>query len=293
VTVGSPKPPAEGIDRVGPLRVADTTVVIDTAESDFAAIATWSFGDLVDRGDADVTAGHVFEVKRSETPQKRWEIWRDGHACHLALEEGYTLFHLQWELNRIVLERRANTIHAAAAAIDDRCVVVVGGSGSGKTTLAGYLTAHGAEYVGDEVVAVDETFAAVPYQRPLGLRFGGPLESLFTVPPELDRRLDRYELLVPVSAFGGDTAIATRPVPIGALVFAAYRPDAPSTVTPLCQADAMQRLCKSAPGIERGGRAAFRHLAQLVARTPIIELSVSDLEVADAQVRAVLAETSA
>lgn len=265
--------------RVGPLRVADARVFVETADADFAAVLRWSFRDLAERPDADAPGvTHEFRVRRPSAPRARWSMWRDGESCRSALEEGYVLFHLQWEFNRIVLERRPTTVHAASVEIDGCAVVLVGSSMSGKTTLAGHLATRGAGFVADEIVAVTPQLEAEPYTRPLGLRADGPLQQQFTHPDDFDRKFDSYEMLVPVSSLGPDIEMCIVPAKIDAIVFPKYLPDESTTMTPIRKSEALERLCASSPGLERHGRDVFRRLAALVDAVPSGDLVVSDLE---------------
>lgn len=275
----------ESRETIGPLRVADVEVVVETTDPDFAAVLRWCFADLVAQpGQERAAAAHHFEVRHSARPWSHWGIWRDGEPCETVLDEGYVLFHLQWEMNRIVLERRRTTIHAAAVAIDGRCIILCGSTMSGKTTLAGWMAAHGAGYLADEIVALTHDGLVLDYHRPLGVRHGGPLDPLFNHPSNFDRRFDSYEMLVPVSALRG-AALAVAPLPVAAVVFPRYEVDTPTGLTVLPKSEALTQLCDSSPGFGRHGRAVFLELARLVQGVPTVSLFSSDLHRADELLR--------
>ena len=264
--------------RVGPLRVADARIFVETSDPDFAAVVRWSFGDLVEQPGTDAPeVVHEFRVHKRAEPWNRWSMWRDDSSCGIMLEEGYVLFHLQWELNRIALERGQSTIHASSVELAGRAVIFVGSSMSGKTTLAGHLAISGCRFIADEIVAIREDGLAEPYLRPLGLRAGGPLEHNFRHPTDFDRRFDAYEMLVPVSALGAATPLQRTSTPVSAVIFPKYTPATPTTLSPLAKAVALEQLCSSAPGLSRHGRVVFRQLAQLVQGVPTAEMKVSDL----------------
>ena len=275
---------------VGPLRLADCLVLVETNDEEFAATIRWCFRDLLaDEGHGDLPILHRFEVARLEAPFSRWAILRDGEPCQLTLEEGYVLFHLQWEFNRVVLEQRTATVHAAAIEMNGRCILLTGSSMSGKTTLAGWMAARGAGYLCDEIISIDDRGCALHYRRPLGLRHGGPLEDFFAHPDGIDRRFDAYEMLVPVSALGNVT-MPDDPIEIGAIVFPRYDPEASPHVEPIARSLAFQRLCENSPGLMRNGRPVFDLLSDLVHRVPVLQLSIRDSESAEQLLRSALSQ---
>ena len=279
-------------ETVAHLRVADVEVIVETTDPDFAAVVRWCFRDLMNREHQE-QAGltHHIEVRHRARPWSHWGIWRDGEPCETVLDEGYVLFQLQWELNRVVLERRRCTIHAAAVALDGRCIVLCGSTMSGKTTLAGWMAAHGAGYVADEIVALTPDGLALDYHRPLGVRHGGPLDPLFTHPDDLDRRFDSYEMLVPVSALQGG-AIAATPLPVAAVVFPQYEVGAPTALTTVPKSEALTRLCDNSPGFGRHGRSVILELAHLVKEVPTVALVSSDMSRADELLRALVHDSA-
>jgi hypothetical protein len=275
------------VSRVGPLHVAGASVYIETSQPGFADVARWSFGDLVVATgicDADV---HVIRVEPNPRIDGRWAIWLDGRLLGDEFAEGYVLFHVQWELNRLVLDRTVVTVHAAAAAIGGRAVVLPGESMSGKTTLAGFMAATGDGYAADEVVAIADDGRMVPFPRPLGLRPDTPLMAFFHHPDTFDRRFDAYEMLVPVSAMRA--TIVREPIPIAAVVFPRYERGAASELTPIPRAVALDRLCSSSPGLARHGGAVFRALAARIGEAWVGELVVDNLGEAARLVRSQVA----
>ncbi len=282
----------ESRETIGPLRVADVDVFVETTDSPFASVVRWCFRDLMETGQQEHAATtHLVEVRHRSRPWPHWGIWRDGEPCETVLDEGYVLFHLQWEINRIVLERRRSTIHAAAVAFEGQCIVLCGSTMSGKTTLAGWMASHGSTYVADEIVALTPDGRAFEYHRPLGVRHGGPLDPLFTHPADLDRRFDAYEMLVPVSVLhGGSVSLA--PLPIAAVVFPRYALGVPTTLEPLPKSEALKRLCDSSPGFGRHGRSVFLELAQLARKVPTVSLCTSDLGRADQLLRDLIRDSA-
>ena len=268
---------------IGPFSIADTRVTVESNVADFAESVAWCFQDLAAPAiDSDTSPGHHFRVTRFDEPYVHYELIRDDVVHQHSLEEGYVLFHLQWEFNQIVLEQRELTIHAAGVVFDDRAVILSGTSGSGKTTLAGYLAWRDAEFLADEIVALDLDDRALPFHRPLGLRRGGPLEPHLDLSGDPATVFQNYERVVPLSCLGEARSVGVA-TEVGAIVFPTYTPEAPTTTTSMLPSEAFDRLTPNLPCLPRHGAPVFRRAADLVRRVPCIGLEYSDLaEAADA-----------
>ena len=272
----------------GPFVLADTLVTVTTDDRDFAAAVEWCFRDLRPNDDQSmpwVGPESVFEIRAPIADAARWAMWQDGVPCELSLSEDYVLFHLQWEFNRVVLERSRLTIHAAAVEIGGLAYIFPASSMSGKTTLAGWMSVHGAGYIADEIVALDPQLRAASYRRPLGLRHGGPLEQFLVADVPVQPRFEAYEMLAPVSGLG----VASFPVgpwPVAGIVFPKYEDGAATALIPMSRSMTLERLCESAPGLARHGRTVFTQLARLAREVPAVSMSLSDLTDADQALRA-------
>lgn len=272
----------------GPFVLADTLVTVTTDDRDFAAAVEWCFRDLRPSADQPMPwtgPESVFEIRAPIAEASRWAMWQDGVPCELSLSEDYVLFHLQWEFNRVVLERSQLTIHAAAVEIGGLAYIFPASSMSGKTTLAGWMSIHGAGYVADEIVALDPQLRAASYRRPLGLRHGGPLEQFLVADVPVQPRFEAYEMLAPVSGLGV-TSFPTGPWPVGGIVFPKYEDGAATIILPMSRSLTLERLCESAPGLARHGRSVFTQLAQLAREVPAVAMVLSDLSEADEALRA-------
>ena len=288
---------------VVPLRFAGADVEIFTNDADFAAVARRCFADLLNPNVVDSNTTEVcesatsvpgrgddtpirFQVLARAEPWPHWGIWRDGEPCESALAEGYVLFQLQRELNRVALERSAVWLNAACVEINGRAAILAGAGGSGKTTLAGSMSVKGAGYVADEIVAIDEAGCAVPFQRPLGVRLGGPLQPLIHDQAVTESRFAAYEQLVAVSSIGGHLCL--EPPPVGVIVVPQFIPGAATAITSLSSAEALAALCAGAPGLGVHGRSVFAALTRLASRVPAMSLVSTDLAVAGRLVRQAL-----
>lgn len=277
----------------GPFVLADTLVTVTTDDRDFATAVEWCFRDLRPGPDQPMPwtgPESVFEIRAPIADAGRWAMWQDGVPCELSLAEDYVLFHLQWEFNRVVLERSQLTIHAAAVEIDGLAYIFPASSMSGKTTLAGWMSVHGAGYIADEIVALDPQLRAASYRRPLGLRHGGPLEQFLAADVPVQPRFEAYEMLAPVSGLGV-TSFPTGPWPIGGIVFPKYEKGAANAPVPLSRSTTLERLCESAPGLARHGRTVFTKLAKLAREVPAMTLVLSDLAEAEQALRAWASES--
>lgn len=99
-------------------------------------------------------------------------------------------------------------VHAGVVGWRGRAIVLPGTSMSGKSRLVAELIRAGATYYSDEYAVLDATGHVHPYARPLSLRQDGLSQ------------LRRY----PVEALGAQAG--RRPLPVGLVVLASYRPGA-------------------------------------------------------------------
>jgi len=113
---------------------------------------------------------------------------------------------LATDLRRHVAETapRHVFVHAGAVEWDGRAIIVPGRSFTGKTTLVEAFLRMGARYLSDEFAVLDARGRVRPFAKPLSVRPAGS-----------DRGVD-----VAV----GDAAVASGPVPVGAIVLTSYEP---------------------------------------------------------------------
>ena len=106
-------------------------------------------------------------------------------------------------------------LHAAAAALDDSVVLLCGSPGAGKSTLAVQLIDRGWTFVADDVVPVDATsgltlpMPCAPCVRTVGSDGGDP--GVF---------LEQTKRVIAVAP----DQVATKPQPVGAIVFPEFSP---------------------------------------------------------------------
>lgn len=272
------------------LAVGGRRVQLRTNCPRFAQVAAGVFEDLVEPGAADAggaAGAHgcspavVLQVDRGDGADDHWAVRRDGEPCELDLRPDHVLFHVQWELNRLVIEHHPASLHAAAVlTAGGGAVVMAGPSHSGKTTLAGWLAAHhGLVPLADEVVVLDAEGRAAPYRRPFGVRADSPLAAHAPARAGAAAAFMVDEHLVPMGHLAA--AVAHHPSPVVALVFPERSPAATRPVVEhVSPADALVRLAAGTPGLHTHGGPVFHRLAGVVRRAPALRLHYADVATA-------------
>jgi hypothetical protein len=130
---------------------------------------------LLERRLVDGSVG--LSVERDE--EMGFRVWAPRHGCYLVTPDGRRVIAAPpsgpaWRWERLVLAqvlplaavlRGTHVLHASAVALAGRAVAFMGRSGVGKTTLAGRIVAQGARLVTDDVLAIDDSQAAVRAHR--------------------------------------------------------------------------------------------------------------------------------
>lgn len=174
-------------------------------------------------------------------------------------------------------------IHAGVIGDGESALLLPGAPGSGKSTLTGGASAVGFRYLSDELAHLDEdTLEVRPFPMSLTLKEGSiaPLASHHPEAAALPVwvREDLIEvryLPPPPGALGFDWE---RSYPVRAVVFPRYAPDVQTTMQPISQGEALQRLMAEALVLPTLlDRRKVRSLARWVRRTPFYELSMSSL----------------
>ncbi|MDR3466560.1 MAG: hypothetical protein P4M07_11500 [Xanthobacteraceae bacterium] len=140
------------------------------------------------------------------------------------------------------------SIHAAAVAGDDACVLLPGASGAGKSTLAAFLLGRSrVRYMTDDIVVLERgSLAAIAMPGPLVLK-SGSWRLLQPVLPALARRTVHRRNGEDVRFWAPDRSqVADAPRPIKAIVFPEHGDHAETTLTALSVLEGLNRLL-SAP----------------------------------------------
>lgn len=233
----------------------------------------------------------TFVVARTSPPSPThpWEVWRDSEPCE-TVTEGYVRPYVLREVTRLLLENScASTtpIHAGAVARDGSAIVIAGESEAGKSTLSGWLTAHGWDFLTDEVALLDRAPAdagwhVLPFPRPIGVRRPSPLDPFIPAAAE-----GEGESLIPASHLGRVGSQAR----LSAIVLPNRKDGIPGELTPVHPATAVRLLAGHLPLRASRGRPGFRDLIDLCASVPVLALGSADLTLADQTLRALVQDS--
>jgi hypothetical protein len=140
-------------------------------------------------------------------------IYAGGRRRALAADPGRALEVLESEIRQSVAAaaRSRTFVHAGVVGWRGRAILVPGRSRSGKTTLVAELVRAGAVYYSDEFAVLDRSGRVHPFAKSLSIREGGCVHH------EVVRRQGAEEL-------GGSSG--ERPLPVGLVALASYRPGA-------------------------------------------------------------------
>jgi hypothetical protein len=227
----------------------------------------------------------VYTVDRHGPPwaSHPWVVWRDGEPCETTLAPTYVVDYLLWEITRLLLENVAPhvPIHSGAVTVDGRAMVLAGRTQGGKSTLTAWLATRGWGFLSDEVAILDLSGhqpAVQPFWRPVGIRRGGPLESVIPVDDTDD------PALVPASTIGSLSSAA----PLSAMVLPVYSPGHAGEPEPLTPAETLVGLTEHLPLLRQQGRQAFAAMARFAEAVPGYSLRVDDLDEAERRLRGLM-----
>jgi hypothetical protein len=135
------------------------------------------------------------------------------------------------------------SVHGSAVATENACVLMPGPSGSGKSTLAAGMVARGYDYVADDLVMFDRpTMRAIPLPMPIVLK-SGSWDALEPFILELSSIHPSRRFNQDVKYWTPDKNHITRgPLPIHAVVFPTYRPQATATIVKLSPFETLSRF---------------------------------------------------
>ena len=145
-------------------------------------------------GDTDIS----IDVRGTDD---HWEVASPATSPTTVTGLWQLMFAVRSRVDEAVLGRVAfPSLHAAAVARGDDCVLVVGPSYAGKTTISLGLVRQGWSYVCDDVALLDEG-RVLPFPRPIGVRNVTGAESFRWDPPRGIPRPDGSPFMVPATAF--------------------------------------------------------------------------------------------
>jgi hypothetical protein len=151
-------------------------------------------------------------------------------------------------------------IHGGAVGVNGRAILFPGYSLAGKTSLVAALISSGAEYLSDEYAVFDADGMVHPFAKPLSLR---------ATPTA--RQVEKS-----AEALGG--RVATRPLPVGAVVMTRYREGAKWRPRRLSPATAAMRIMEHMVGARTDPTHTVEMLGRLAERAPAIQSVRPDME---------------
>jgi hypothetical protein len=197
------------------------------------------------------------------------------------------LNHLTWHVNQRVIAERGDRVllHAAAAALGERGVLLPAAMEAGKTTLVAGLIRSGFRYLTDEAAAIDpDTLLVHPYAKPLSID-PGSWEVLADLRPRLDPSTAAYlegQWQVPAGAIRDDAI--SEPVGVEVVILPRYELGASTTVTRLRRSTALVRALEQTFRFHERGARDLDVLRRVVERARCYQLVSGDLAQASAEV---------
>jgi hypothetical protein len=178
----------------------------------------------------------------------------DGICIHDAPGREYALMMLDAQIqSRVALEAPEFIfVHAGVVADGHRAIVMPGRSFAGKTTLVRSLVEAGAVYYSDEFAVLDETGCVHPYAKRLSFR-----------PPKgvpVDYRVDE------LGGIAGE-----KPLPVGLVVAARFRPGAQWDPHPLSAGASALALLENAVPAQDRPEQTIRHISRAIAGAAALE----------------------
>lgn len=222
-----------------------------------------------------------------ESADRRYAIHRGSTCVRTTSKPSMALAHLVWEISQSVLQTSTRTgqilLHAAAATLDERAVLLPAASGSGKSTLVAALVSCGFSYLTDDVAAIGDQGLVLPYPKPLAVGLGLRRKFPQTLPvPEGRRPYLGAEGFLTAQELGGTIGVASRP---RAIVQPRYRPNAPTRSVPLSAGQAVQLLAEQSFDLHTYGPGSLDLLASVSTACRRFAIEYSDVHEAAAVIR--------
>ena len=208
-----------------------------------------------------------------------YDLFEDGEPLARGIWAGAVVEQIQLRITRIVFTRLGDdgwvAVHAGAADIHGRRVLVTGEKGAGKTSLLVRLLLDGAEVQGDDVTLIGSDGSTLPYPRRFHLKDG-----IDQIVPELTAVLPT----VPTLHYGEFRVWAWPPpgswqvdwAPVDAIVLLEKSDDATSRLVPFPSYRAAQHLMSHLMVVP-SGRGWITDICRLVAGAACYRLLLGDL----------------
>jgi hypothetical protein len=173
--------------------------------------------------------------------------------------------------------RAGIALHAGAVVHRGNLILVPGQSGAGKSSIVAWLTAHGLNYVTDELVFFPdpEKLSLVPFTRPICLKSGtAPLITSLLPQSNAEYLADEYGAIIPHRLLNPEFSPHDNPPEL--ILFPFFQKDSAIIIEELSAAQATTQLlgcCANARNLEKHG---FREIVKLARSVPIYRLTYGD-----------------
>jgi energy-coupling factor transporter ATP-binding protein EcfA2 len=204
-----------------------------------------------------------------------YEVRANGDLCWSGADLDRALEWCAWLVNNAATERASElVVHAAAAAIDGRIVLLTGPSGSGKSTLVTALALRDAVYLSDDTVVVDGRHRIRANPKPIALDQDARAALL-----ELDDHNGELRTGGALAAPRGIGRVmqADRAARASVILRTSYRPGTPTSLERMSPGAAAEVLADQSFNFATLGPAALQSVAAVARRAPAFELEFGDL----------------
>jgi hypothetical protein len=177
----------------------------------------------------------------------RVDLWADDEPVSRGVEGWHAIGMLLWHVNQRVAAVASHThtvVHAAAAAVNGRAILLPAPMESGKTTTVAGLILDGFDYLTDEAAAIHpDDLHVEPYPKSLSVDRGS-WEVLASLAP-FDAAGMPEQWAIPVSSIPAPAGGVAQRAPVEWIVFPHYERGAETRLEPISRADAVLQLTKS------------------------------------------------
>lgn len=237
-------------------------------------------------------AGSIVPITVTGVGRSAWpcQVWIGNESIGTMDSPARLDEHLLWQIvhRAVASESSRPVLHAAAAAIGDRGVLLPGPSGAGKSTLVAALVQGGLAYLGDEAIGVDLVHRVLmPLPKPIKLDVG--CLDLFSShwAEQAGGSSGRSSLHVPPERIREGSV--SGPVSVCALVLPGHEPSESPRLEPISSSSALAALIGQvfAPGLSPSD---FPALVELVRAVPAYRVVGDDLSTTCRLIRDLLAD---
>ncbi|MDH3637143.1 MAG: hypothetical protein OES09_01595 [Gammaproteobacteria bacterium] len=216
---------------------AKTSVAIEYPPGKISALIEFLYRHI--ESNSEVPVSDTIQIIHHAEPEPEWHIVRrDITIARASSVEELAAPLVEETLQRVAEPHRAGlAFHAAALSRRGLGILVPGQSGAGKSSLAAWLTAHGFNYLGDELTVVEPDRNMDAFTRPIKIKTSGvaALQTLIDIRAHQARLLrSGATIMIPHKLLNPQSTRESAFLSL--IVFPHYRAQAELTLTPLSAA---------------------------------------------------------